>query len=105
MKSTQIKLLLGLCFVGMLVFLFTYRKSAEGFKNISQSEKESEEKKSWNPDVASYELLTSVMKPLRRLTKIVLDPSNWKDRVTMATMSPTELARMYLNSQKNQTTE
>ncbi len=86
--------------MGIAIFLFVYRKPAEGFKDV-----EADEKKTWNPDIASYELITSVMKPIRRLTKIVLDPSVWKERVSMATMTPAELARMYLNSQKNKTTE
>jgi hypothetical protein len=53
-----------------------------------------------SPELASYALLKSVMKPIRNLSGILLDPSNWKERISMVNMTPTELARMYLNSNR-----
>jgi hypothetical protein len=78
------------CF-GLFVVLvaFIRRKQHEGFQDAKIS-----------PQVATYELLTSVMGPIRRLSSIITNPSNWKDRINMARMSPTELARMHLQSQQ-----
>lgn len=79
------------CF-GVLVFVFVAflkRKQQEGFQDTKLS-----------PQVATYELLTSVMGPIRRLSSIITNPSNWSERIAMARMSPTELARMHLQSQQ-----
>jgi hypothetical protein len=79
--------------ISFIAFLFIgyclYYHSYEGFEDS---------KPSFSPQVASYELLKNVMGPIRRLSSIVLNPTNWKDRISMATMSPTELARMHLQS-------
>jgi hypothetical protein len=55
----------------------------------------------FSPEMASYQLLTSVMGPLRRIRSIVLNPSNWKERISMIRMNPQDLARMYLKSQSS----
>lgn len=79
------------CF-GVIVFIliaFLKRKPQEGFQDAKLS-----------PQVATYELLTSVMGPIRRLSSIITNPSNWTERIAMARMTPTELARMHLQSQQ-----
>ncbi len=91
---TRKELILLICFVLLIgTIVYKYRTSMEGFADKVQKEAAS-------PEVATYELITSVMKPIRRLTSIVLNPSEWRDRVNMATMSPTQLARMYIQSQQ-----
>lgn len=90
----QTKLVLLSCFILGLI-LVSRRASMEGFKDT-----EPEKPEKFNPEIASYQLLKSVMGPIRRISKIVLNPTNWKERISMATMSPTELARMYMKSQQ-----
>ncbi len=86
-KEVVILLYFGLFVLGLLAFL--RYKPQEGFQDAKMS-----------PQVATYELLTSVMGPIRRLSSIITNPSNWKERIAMASMSPTELARMHLQSQQ-----
>lgn len=85
-----------ICFALICIFLYGIFTSyiSEGF---TDSNKKSP---SPNPDVISYKLITSVMQPIRRLSSIILNPTNWKERISMASMTPTELARMYLKSQQ-----
>ncbi len=99
MISKQNKIVLLSCFVLALFLSLLYfrSKTTEGFADPVEA------KKSFNPELASYQLLTSVMGPLRRISKVVLNPANWKERITMATMSPTDLARMYLKAQTTKT--
>lgn len=88
------ELILLICFILLIGTLwYVYHTSIEGFTDKIK-------KGSTSPELATYELITSVIKPIRRLTSIVLNPSEWKDRVNMATMSPVQLARMYLQSKQ-----
>lgn len=50
------------------------------------------------PQQFSYGLLTSVMKPIRRLSAQLTDLGMWKERFEMARMTPTELARRHLQA-------
>lgn len=81
-----------------MITIFLYRMyiihNTEGFTD-------SNKKATLNPDAVSYQLLTTVMAPIRRLSTIILNPANWAERISMASMTPTELARMHLQSQQN----
>jgi hypothetical protein len=44
--------------------------------------------------------LLSVMGQAKKVGKFLLDRGNWSERLEMATMNPTQLARRYLNSKE-----
>jgi hypothetical protein len=83
------------CFIGIAVAVryILYKQYYEGFQDSKPVAK------SPNPQLVTYEFLTTIMKPIRRLSSVILNPANWKERVSMATMSPIELARKHLKSQ------
>jgi hypothetical protein len=91
MKRKELVLLICFALIAILLYIIYSSKPKEGFEDSGQ--------KSANGDVLSYQLLTSVMGPIRRLSSIILNPTNWKERISMASMTPTELARMHLQSQ------
>lgn len=53
-----------------------------------------------SPQEFSYALLQSVMGPIRRLSSQLTNMGTWTDRIRKAGMTPEELAREYLKSQK-----
>lgn len=53
------------------------------------------------PQQFSYGLLTSVMKPIRRLSSKLTDVGMWKERFDMAKMTPAELARRHLMMERS----
>lgn len=77
------------------------RTRTEGFENPKSAN--TERKKSADPSVISYQLLKSVMGPIRKMSKLVLDPAQWKERITMSRMTPTELARHYIRTTQTST--
>ena len=89
MSRKEVVLLLCFGLFAIAFVAFIQRKQHEGFQDATLS-----------PQVATYQLLTSVMGPIRRLSSIVTNPANWTERIAMARMSPTELARMHLQSQQ-----
>ena len=97
---TYITIFIILVCVGLYAVM---RGSAEGFSAPTLSQRhdaEAERDPSATPEIAAYTLLTTVMKPIRRLGGTLTDMSLWKDRIAMSRMSPVELARKQLQGKQ-----
>lgn len=77
-----------------ILVMYTGRK--EGFSDDQDGDAENP----LTPQQLSYTVLTSVMKPIRRLSSRLMDVGMWKERIEMAKMTPAELARRHLLSEK-----
>ena len=62
------------------VYWYVQTNKKEGFENVEE-----------NP-------LVTVMGTIRRLSTTLMDVNLWKERITMSSMSPVDLARFHLNS-------
>lgn len=47
--------------------------------------------------------LLNVMSQVKRMNAFLTDTTVWKERIELATMSPSDLARKYIKSQRKQT--
>lgn len=105
MRRPNTQLMLGISGIIIAIFaiLFLTKKGEEGFQTVAPSPLQSNAKESLKPEQISYQLLSTVMKPIRRLTGIITSPTEWKERFTLAQMTPTEIARDYLNKQLKET--
>jgi hypothetical protein len=86
-------LIVGVLALGTILMQHTGQK--EGFATTGKGE---DVENPLTPQQFSYGLLTSVMKPIRRLSSQLMDVGIWKERFEMAKMTPTELARRHLQS-------
>lgn len=100
---TYITISLILVCGGLYAAAIWKRGSAEGFAAPTLSQRhdaEAERDPSATPEIAAYTLLTTVMKPIRRLGGTLTDMTLWKDRIAMSRMSPVELARKQLQGKQ-----
>ncbi len=72
----------------ILVAIYVFSVKKEGFSNAKPTEK---------PD---RNVLLSLVGKLTRINKQLIDPTLWKDRIEMAFLSPTDLARRYIKQNK-----
>ncbi len=99
---TYITISLILVCVGLYVVM-ARGSAAEGFAAPTLSQRhdaKAERDPSATPEIAAYTLLTTVMKPIRRLGGTLTDLSLWKDRIAMSRMTPVELARKQLQGKQ-----
>lgn len=80
-------LLIGI--VAVIILMVLQRK--EGFQNTEDA---------LSPEEFGYHLVQSVKGPIKRLSSTLLDIPTWKERFTLATMNPVELARHQLKNSK-----
>ena len=81
------------CLVGAVIILMILHRRKEGFQS-----KESVED-ALSTDEFAFELVQAVKGPIKRLSSVLLDIPTWKERFTLATMNPVELARHQLRKQ------
>lgn len=88
-----------ICIVSILVsLLLMHTGKKEGFSDDQNVDVNAETP--LTPQQLSYTVLTSVMKPIRRLSSRLMDVGMWRERIEMAKMTPAELARRHLLSER-----
>lgn len=70
----------------------TCARKLEGFADSKISAKERVQKAS----ASASNILLDVIKKAKRVSSYVTNPLDWKERITLATMTPIELARKHL---------
>jgi hypothetical protein len=80
--------LFGIAALVAALVVMTSAKKREGFEDVENP---------LTPAEFSYGLLQGVMGPIRRLSGQLIDMKNWKERIELAQLSPTELARRHLS--------
>ncbi len=81
-------MLLG-CVVVVIILMILHQRK-EGFQTEDAI----------SPDEFAFNLVQSVKGPIKRLSSTLLDIPTWKERFTLATMNPVELARYQLKKSK-----
>jgi hypothetical protein len=106
-KLNSLFLMTGIVFfslISVLAVIKLFKVLKKIWKELDREEKEGfadtdavdEKKKTLNPDEISYHMLKNAMVSIRKVTKHILDPKVFMERISMARMSPTELARRYI---------
>jgi hypothetical protein len=80
------------CVLVAVVILMILHQRKEGFQTEDAI----------TPDEFAFNLVQSVKGPIKRLSSTLLDIPTWKERFTLATMNPVELARHQLRKQSPQ---
>ncbi len=74
----------------------------EGFADMPAT---TTDKKAFNPEQFSYELLKNVVGKVRNVTRHVLNKEHFTERISMMRMTPAELARKYIADTAANTTK
>jgi hypothetical protein len=83
--------LLLIALVAVIILMVLQQK--EGFQNVDDA---------LSPEEFGFHLVQAVKGPIKRLSSTLLDIPTWKERFTLATMNPVELARHQLRNQAPQ---
>jgi hypothetical protein len=109
-KMNSMFLMTGIVFFSLISILALFKlfkvakkawkdSATEGF---ATTVKDDEKKPAPNPEELSYELLKNVMGKIRNVTRHVFDKEHFTERLSMARMTPAELARKYIADTKKQ---